>query len=136
MRLEANMRTKGSKNKKGVARILNKWGYYEVFDPTHPLAKKNGYIREHRKVAYDTGMLIDPVMEVHHKNGVKNDNRLENLEVVPKKIHSSITWKGIKRGSWSKERCEAKSKQMIGNQNWAGKEIIGNIYENPELLSA
>ena len=129
------MKIKGSRNKKGVKKVLNKWGYYEIFEPKHPLAKKNGYIREHRLIAYNAGLLKDHKMEIHHKNGIKTDNRLENLEVLPKQRHSSITWKGKKRGTWSEDRKVAKSKQMKGNQNWKGSEIIGNIYSNPELLT-
>lgn len=124
------MKTKGAKNKKGVKKILNKWGYYEIFKPEHQLAKKNGYIREHRMVAYDAGLIIKPSDEVHHINGIKTDNRLENLEVMSKEKHTSITWKGKKRGVWSEERRRAKSIQMKSNKNWKG-----NIYSNPELIN-
>lgn len=123
------MKTKGSKNKKGVSRQISVYGYVQIFKPEHPVAQKNGYVMEHRMIAYDAGLLTDLSMEVHHKNEIKTDNRLKNLEVLPKEKHSSITWKGKKRGTWSKERRKAKSKQMQGNQNWKG-----NIYENPELL--
>lgn len=123
------MKTKGARNKKGVGRIMTKWGYYDVFEPSHPLAKKNGYVREHRMIAYDNGILTDPTMEVHHKNGIKTDNRPENLEAMPKTEHTSISWNGKKRGTWSEQRRKAKSLQMMGNQNWRG-----NIYETPELL--
>ena len=124
------MKTKGSRNKKGVSRILNRWGYYEVFEPAHPLAKKNGYIREHRMITYNAGILKNKTDEVHHINGIKTDNRLENLEVMPKAKHTSITWKGQKRKPWTDEMRKAKSEQMKGNKNYRG-----TIYESPELLT-
>lgn len=121
------MKIKGSRNKKGVKKILNKWGYYEIFEPKHTLAKKNGYIREHRLVAYNAGLLKNPKHEVHHINGIKTDNRLSNLSVMTKEAHTSITHRGLKRKEWSRERKELKSRQMKGNQNWRGN-------ENPELI--
>lgn len=124
------MKTKGSRNKKGVKRILTVHGYYEIFQPQHPLAKKNGYIREHRMIAWDAGILTDPSLEVHHKNEIKTDNRIENLEVTTHAEHTSKHWKGSIRPKWSNERRKAKSEAMKGNHNWCG-----NIYENHELFT-
>lgn len=126
------MKTKGARNKKGVSRILTIHGYYEVFHPKHPLAKRNGYVPEHRMIAWDAGLLTDSSMEVHHKNEIKTDNRLENFEILTKQQHTAITWTGKKRGAWTPERRIAKANQMKGNKNWAG---IGNIYQNPNLLT-
>ena len=124
------MKTKGSRNKKGVSRILTVHGYYEVFQPRHPLAKKNGYVREHRMIAWDAGLFTDPEMEVHHINEVKTDNRIENLQPMSKEEHTHITWKGKKRAEWTPERRAAKAEAMKGNKN-----ARGNIYENPELIT-
>jgi len=43
---------------------------------------KNGYILEHRRVVQDhIGRALFKYENVHHKNGVRDDNRLENLEL-------------------------------------------------------
>lgn len=113
------MKPKGIKNKKGVSKILNGGGYYELFKPEHPASKKNGYVLEHRMIAYDFGLLTDLTKEVHHINEIKTDNRLENFEILDKGKHTSVTWKGRSRNhEWTKERRVAKSLQMKGNKNY------------------
>jgi hypothetical protein len=69
-------------------KIMRK-GYVFIFTPNHPskgLTKhKNGltkYIAEHRLTMEEhLGRYLHPWERVHHKNGIKNDNRIENLEL-------------------------------------------------------
>lgn len=63
-------------------------GYIAVHRPDHPMASKQGYVMEHRLVMAETlGRMLTPDEVVHHVNGVKTDNRPENLEVMPKRSH-------------------------------------------------
>lgn len=65
---------------------LDQFGYRLVYRPHHPNARKNGYMFEHRYVMaeYLERPLIDGET-VHHKNGNRSDNRIENLVLMTSK---------------------------------------------------
>lgn len=70
---------------------LSARGYVIEYAPEHPMAMRTGYIQQHRRVmAEHLGRLLGPDEVVHHKNEIKTDNRPENLEVLPKRVHDRI----------------------------------------------
>lgn len=136
---------KGIKNKKGVKRRKDFFGYIQVFKPEHILSMKNGYVREHRMIAYDNGILKDLKNEVHHINGIRSDNRINNLQVLTKEKHTSITHKGVKKTNKNHPKClfcekNTRSKYQLCSYHyrsqWARLKngLINKINENPELL--
>ena len=55
-------------------------GYVEIYQPTHPSARNGRYVLEHRLIMEECiGRLLKRSEVVHHINGIKSDNRLENL---------------------------------------------------------
>jgi hypothetical protein len=64
-----------------IGRRIREDGYIDIWAPTHPIARRDGYVFEHRKIAWDNELLTDPTYEVHHKNLNRQDNRLDNFEI-------------------------------------------------------
>lgn len=57
-------------------------GYIYVRRPEHPAASRKGYVAEHRLVVEERlGRYLHQSERVHHRNGVRSDNRPENLEI-------------------------------------------------------
>jgi HNH endonuclease len=67
---------------------MSRGRYIRVKAPDHPVALADGWAYEHRKVAWDAGLLTDLDDEVHHLNGDRSDNRVSNLLVLSKSEHS------------------------------------------------
>lgn len=84
--IKARTGKKGGNNKGG--RIKDKFGYVLIWKPDHPNAKIGGYIHEHRLVMSEyLGRPLESYEYIHHKNAVKDDNRLKNLELMTKNVH-------------------------------------------------
>lgn len=69
-------------------RLVDRGGYVSVLRPDHPAARKDGYVLMHRMV-YEAsrGVRLPPNVLVHHINGVKDDNRPENLVAFTRVEH-------------------------------------------------
>ena len=67
-------------------------GYILIFSPNHPFAQNTGYILEHRLVMEKKiGRYLTKEEVVHHINGAKDDNRIENLMLFPNS-HAHISF--------------------------------------------
>src|SRR3990167_73082 len=71
-------------------------GYIEIYMPNHPFKTKEGYVKEHRLVMEKyLNRFLNPQEVVHHMNGKRNDNCIENLMLfetdnVHKLFHKNI----------------------------------------------
>ncbi len=76
-----------SPNWQGGRHVSNK-GYVFLYAPEHPArtSDTHPYVQEHRLVMEaNLGRYLTAAENVHHKNGVRDDNRLENLELWTRK---------------------------------------------------
>ena len=79
--------------------VIGRDGYVSRYDPTNSEAKSNGFVFQHRTVmAAHIGRPLRASENVHHKNGVRSDNRIENLELWCKgqpagqRIQDKVDW--------------------------------------------
>lgn len=84
---------------RGTARHMMHGYVVRVMPIGYPGAAANGYIREHRLVMAES--IGRPLLEhetVHHKNGNRADNRLENLELwssrqpYGQRVEDKVAW--------------------------------------------
>ncbi len=74
-----------------VVRKTDERGYVYVRVSDHPDADSSGWILEHRVVMErHLGRRLEPDEHIHHINEIRDDNRIENLQVVSLEEHNSI----------------------------------------------
>ena len=105
---EANKGKFYKSSKYGGHRKQRTDGYICVYLTPHQRSTKDGYVMEHILVMEEKiGRYITRDEVVHHKNHIRNDNRLENLELMTFREHMKMH---------SKERWEKYRKEKKNNE--------------------
>jgi len=111
----------GNLNPKWKGGKFKSHGYLYILKQNHPFAKTNGYILEHRLVMEKKiGRYLKPSEIIHHINGIKDDNNINNLVITNRNkhltLHREITIcsiDGCKRNHWAKKYCSYHYQKLI-----------------------
>lgn len=72
-------------------REIDRDGYIRIYRPSHPWPRRNGSLPEHVAVMeMHIGRRIQCGECVHHRNHDRQDNRLENLELLTMSEHTRM----------------------------------------------
>jgi hypothetical protein len=86
-------------------------GYKTIKAPAHHRADKKGYVLEHILIfEKETGIAVPKNCCVHHLNGIKNDNRIENLCLMTHSAHTKLHHIGAKRTKETKQKISESRK--------------------------
>ncbi len=82
-------------------------GYIRIYMPDFTFTNKDGWILEHTYVvSKKIGRKLYPYEVVHHKKGIKDDNRLKELELTPKGEHNTQVQKVYQENIKLKEKIK------------------------------
>lgn len=121
---------KNIKKNKLLKPAINKDGYYTL------LLSKNGESKSfkvHKLVA--SHFLKEPTIQVNHKNGIKTDNNIDNLEYVT--LHENIlhSWiNGLSKGKYKNVGNHARKIIQLDKDTEEELRVFESVYEASEKL--
>jgi hypothetical protein len=111
-------KSSGDKNPMWNGGIKHNNGYLKIYVPGHPSADKAGYVYEHRLVMEKhLGRFLLPHERPHHINGIRTDNRIENLQLFPGNGRHMLEAGHIDR-DLSGRFCKKRAGRLLDGKIW------------------
>lgn len=80
-------------------------GYVYVYSPNHPNKNKDRCVFEHRLVMEKhLDRYLTKEEHVHHVNGIKDDNRIDNLLIASNSDHLKLEWQNIENNNFDNSK--------------------------------
>ena len=100
-------------NWRGGIRYTRK-GYRQILIPEYHRADSAGYVMEHIYVWEQAhGAYVPEGYVIHHLNGIKDDNRVENLVLMTREEHTKLHHTGAKRSEETKRKISEKRRRRL-----------------------
>src|SRR4030042_1849584 len=92
------------------------------------LVEKGKYVREHRKIVEDfLGRPLPSNEKIHHINGIRTDNRIENLEIYTNSDHTKLHWE---KGDYKETHIQRPQATCHPNRPHHAKGLCHKCYMN------
>jgi len=123
-------------------RTISYGGYITILCKDHPYADVNGRVKEERLIIEKIlGRYLAPGETVHHRNKVKTDNRMENLELMTHHDHQVFhikdhkPWKNVSQEGRERTAKAHKGKPLIFKDPKSRAQKISNKLKGRFLSS-
>lgn len=111
-------------------------GYVKVLVSEHPFSDKRGYVLEHRLILEENlGKFLEKHIVIHHINGIRDDNRLENLEIIQDQSRHAKSHDAGERNKNGRFVAESKEFNEIKFRLFNKDKKINQIYTLQKLIS-